>query len=94
MGERERERERTRVRERYSKSFPSNKVKPYFWIQVSHNMIITPASAPNVSHSPCELKNHGRAEGEKDVLAGNLKTEWSGDEGRGRLHWRQLQWLH
>lgn len=91
-----RERERTRVSEMYSmcegKSFPSNKANPYFWIQVSHNMIIMPASALNVSHSPCEFKKHGGAEGEKDVLEQRWrkKGDWIGGSYSGFISVRLL----
>lgn len=68
------------------KPFPSNKANPYFWIQVSHNMIITPASALNVSHSPCELKKHGGGEGgKKRCVRAEMKEEedWVGGSCSG-----------
>lgn len=69
--------ERTRVREVYGmckgKSFLSNKANLYFWIQVSHNMIITPASTLYVSHSLRELKKHGGAEGGMICVSRKLK---------------------
>lgn len=95
--EREKERGTTRVRQMYSvckgNSFPSNKANPYFWIQVSHNMIITPASELNVSHSPTVNWKSMKQEAE-DMLAGKLKKGWNRDEGRGRVDWGELAvWL-
>lgn len=60
-------REREVIRETYSvckgKSFPSNKANPCFWIQVSQNMIITPAGTLNVSHSHLRIEKPWRSGG-------------------------------
>lgn len=63
--------------------FTSNEANPNFWIPVSHNMIITLASALNVSHSPGKRKKTRRSRrGKRECLRAEMKgTGTTGLEG-------------